>query len=220
MTKSKLAGCETGCNAERRAQSDSSKKPVISLLNGEQPPFARYALEVVRTAIDELKSGARDQIFDRARYHHLVRSCDRGDARRDMHRDSANVAANQLTLAGMQPSANLQAQRLHLFAHRAGATHGARRAVEGGKQTVACGVHLVGAERGQFFPQHRVVVAEHLAPSRVTQFGGTFGGPNNVGEHDGGEHPVRFEKSARASYELLDLVCNEILCLLIEHQVI
>jgi hypothetical protein len=76
-------------------------------LHGEQLPFARYALEVVRAAIDELKSGARDQILDRARYHHLVRSCDRGDARRDMHRDSANVGANQLTLAGMQSSADL-----------------------------------------------------------------------------------------------------------------
>jgi hypothetical protein len=35
MTKSNLAGCKTGCNAERRAQSESSKKLVISLLNGE-----------------------------------------------------------------------------------------------------------------------------------------------------------------------------------------
>jgi hypothetical protein len=32
------------------------KKLVISLLNGEQPPFARYALEVARATIDELKS--------------------------------------------------------------------------------------------------------------------------------------------------------------------
>jgi hypothetical protein len=91
------------------------------------------------------------------------------------------------------------------------------RAVEGGKQTIACGVYLVAAERGQFFAQHRVVVAEHLAPPRVAQFGSAFGGPNNVSEHDGGEHPVRFEKSVCASYELLDLVCNEILRLLIEH---
>ena len=35
MTKSNLVGCKTGCNAERCAQSESSKKLVISLLNGE-----------------------------------------------------------------------------------------------------------------------------------------------------------------------------------------
>jgi len=35
----------------------------------------------------KLKSGARDQIFDRARYHHLVRPAIAATRRRDMHRD-------------------------------------------------------------------------------------------------------------------------------------
>ena len=137
-----------------------------------------------------------------------------------MDRDSADVAVNQFALAGMKSRTNLQAQRTHLLAHGPRATYGARRAIEGGKQPITGGIHLVATEGTQFSPQHRVVVAEKLAPPRIAQFGRAFGGASDIDEHDGGEHSVRFEMSACAGYELLDLVRNDVLSLLIEHQVI
>jgi hypothetical protein len=50
-----------------------------------------------------------------------------------------------------------------------------------------------------------VVVVEQVAPSTVAEQGGPFGGGDDVGEHDRGEHPLG-GTAAYAGDELLDLV--------------
>ncbi len=46
-----------------------------------------------------------------------------------MYRDAAHVVANQLTLAGVQPAANLKSQRAHSFVDGRGASYRAPRSV-------------------------------------------------------------------------------------------
>src|SRR5262249_47855693 len=99
----------------------------------------------------------------------------------------------EFTLPGVQSSANLQSERTYLFAHGARATYRPRRTVEGGKQTVTRGTHLVAAEHVQLPAQQRIKVPEQLAPPRISDFGGTPGRTDDIGKHDRCENPIRLE---------------------------
>lgn len=77
-------------------------------------------------------------------------------------------------------------------------------------------VHLAATECGQLFSHHRVVPIEQLAPSQVAQLGGALGRAHYIGEHHGGEHPVRLRAVAHAGNELLDLIEKKIEHILIE----
>src|SRR4030095_8653928 len=118
---------------------------------------------------------ARNQILDRARNEHFVRLRQGSDAGRDMHGDAADIVLDELTLARVQSSANLQPERPYLLAHGARASYRPRRSVESGKQTIACSTHRVAPEHIQLPAQQRIKVAEQLAPPRVANFGGTSG---------------------------------------------
>ncbi len=63
-------------------------------------------------------------------------------------------------------------------------------------------------------------VAAQLAPSPIIHLGGPLGGSDDVGEHHGGQHPIRLQPTAFARYEFLDLVRDDALRLLIKHQMV
>src|SRR5206468_7722570 len=143
----------------------------------------------------------------------------RGDAGSDMHRNADNAVTCELALAGVQPSAYLKSQRVYPFADGTRATYRAGRAVEGGKQAVTGSVHLAAAKSGQLFSHHRVPVVAQLSPSRITHLRCALGRAHDVGEHDGGKHAVRLRAMAYSRDELLDLVGDDVLGLLITHEV-
>ena len=72
----------------------------------EQSPLSRHALQGVGAAIREAKTRARDQLFHGTGHQDLA---GRGRRRRggDVNRDAAHVVADQLALAGVQASADL-----------------------------------------------------------------------------------------------------------------
>src|SRR5207253_7617752 len=53
-----------------------------------------------------------------------------------------------------------------------------------------------------------VVALDELAPPAVPELGGAAGRVDDVGEHDGRQHPVRLALRARTGEELHDLVEN------------
>ena len=65
----------------------------------------------------------------------------------------------------------------------------------------------------------RVVLVEQRAPTGVAELGGSRGGAHDVGEEDGGQHPVRVVRRSGAGEELLDLV-HELVGVLGEPEVV
>jgi hypothetical protein len=163
-------------------------------------------LEAVHAPVGETQSRAGDQVSHGARDQHFIRFGLGRDARRNMHRDTADVVANQLALASVEPGADLQSKRTKSFAHRTGASYRPIRSIEGGEQSVTRRVHLAAAERGQLFSHHRVVVIEQVAPPQVAHLGCALGGAHYIGEHHGSEYSVRVRTMAHAGNKFFDLV--------------
>ena len=93
----------------------------------------------------------------------------RGDAGADVDGDPADLAVDQLALAGVQAGADLEAELAHRLGDRAGAADRPGRAVEGGEEAVAGGVDLLAAEPDQLAPDERVVALEQVAPAPVAE---------------------------------------------------
>ena len=74
--------------------------------------------------------------------------------------------AHQLDLAGMDPCADLEADRRHRVHDRGRATHGSRRSVEGREEPIARGVDLPAPVSTQLGAHQRVVPLEQLASRR------------------------------------------------------
>ena len=79
-------------------------------------------------------------------------------------------------------------------------------AVEGGEEPVARGVDLAAPEAAELAADEVVVSLEEVAPAAIPEGGGLLRGADDVGEEDGGEHPVGLGAVPDAGQELLDLV--------------
>src|SRR4030095_15109295 len=84
------------------------------------------------------------------------------------------------------------------------------RTVEGGEDPVPGGVELPAAEAGELPTHTRVVLAEQLAPAVVAELGPLRRRTDDVGEQDGGQHPVGLDDVPlaalpEAAEEALDL---------------
>src|SRR5439155_3772851 len=90
-------------------------------------------------------SRAGDEIPDRARDEHLSGSRLRCDPRADVHRDPADLAADELALACVDAGADLETEVPHRVHDLARATHRARRPVERGEKAIAGRLDLVAA---------------------------------------------------------------------------
>src|SRR5262249_12632109 len=91
-------------------------------------------------------------------------------------------------------------------ADREGATDGARRTVEGGKEAVPGGIDLAAAEPLELAADRGVVCAEELAPAVIAEFHGPLRRADDVGGGNRGENAIGLWRGARPGHELLDLV--------------
>ena len=76
---------------------------------------------------------------------HLAGGCPRSDPRADVHGDPAQLVAEALALAGVDPRSDFETEWLHCGNHRFGAADCAGRPVEAGKEAVAGGVQLAAS---------------------------------------------------------------------------
>src|SRR5439155_14615863 len=145
----------------------------------------------MRAAILELDTRAGNQVLDGARNEHLARLGEGGDARPDVNGDAARFAVNELALAAVQPSAYVQVEGADGLLDREGAVDSPCRAVEGGEEAVADGVHFLAAVAPQLRADGLVMLLQQLAPGAVAQLGRPRGGTNDVREENRREDPVR-----------------------------
>src|SRR6476469_4960773 len=110
--------------------------------DGEEMPFAGHTLQIVCAAVLEFQPRPDHQVAQRARHQHVVRPRQCAHPRADVH-------AEDLALAGMQPGSHLDAERLHGVTNCHGAANRSLRAVEHREETITRGVHLTTAKASE-----------------------------------------------------------------------
>ena len=121
-------------------------------------------------------------------------------------RDPADVIAADLALAGVQPGAHLDAERLHRVADRHRAADRPLRAVEHREEAVARRVHLAAPKASELRPDDGVVRIKQRMPVTVAHLRGPARRVHDVGEQHRGEHPIIGHVGLLAGEELGDLL--------------
>src|SRR3954468_1793612 len=153
----RLRSCKTAVRARRSEQR-------------EQRPAPRHVAQLVRAPVLEAEARSDDRPVDRPRREHLARLGESRDPRRDVHRDAADVVADDLALAGVQPRPRRQPERLQPLDDRLrAADRPRRRPVEGDQERVADRLDLAAAEAVELTADDRVVGDEQVAPARVAE---------------------------------------------------
>ena len=128
------------------------------------------------------------------------------DARADVHGDAAELVADHLALARVQPGADsMPSRRTSSRTARAQRTARAGPSKAARKPSPAVSISRP-RKRSSSRRTSAVVRLEQLAPATVAELGRAFGGAHDVGEQHGRQHPVRLGAAAHAGEELLDLV--------------
>jgi hypothetical protein len=117
---------------------------------------------------------------------------------------------HHLDLTGVHAGPDLEADGRHGPTDRDGAAYGACRPVEGGEEPIAGGIDLAAPETSQLFANDGVMPLKQLLPGSIANGARVLGGPDDVGEQDGGEHPLAFGWRPDPGQELLHLVENRV----------
>ena len=108
------------------------------------------------TAVDELDTGAGDEVFDGAGHHDLRPLRERGYPLTDVYGHPANIVTTDFDFAGMQPHTDIEAQGRRRVADGARTADPACRPVEGGQEAITSRLDFATAERRQLMPDRSV----------------------------------------------------------------
>ena len=128
------------------------------------------ALELVVSAIAKADAGTGDEISHGTRDPDGRWFGQRGDAGGDVHRDTGDVVASKLDLAGMDAASHFDAELVRGVADRTCAFDGAGRPVERRDEAVAGGVYFPAPIARQLPTDQGVVTVQQFAPSTVAEF--------------------------------------------------
>src|SRR5262245_29976012 len=138
-----------------------------SLFHGKDRPFAGDPLKNVSSTLTKPEPGTSNQVLDGARGAHFVGACVRQDSRGCVNGNAANISADELYLAGVQSTPDLQAKSLDFAARRKRAIYGTRRTIESGQVAVTRAFDGASLEPLDLRLHHRIVVAEEIAPEAI-----------------------------------------------------
>ena len=93
-----------------------------------------------------------------------------------------HVVVSNFDLAGMEATTDLNIERTNRLGNGAGATHGTRRAVEGGEKPVSERFHFLTAAAREFPPHRRVMRVQQTVPALVAQLLGPRSRAHDVGK--------------------------------------
>src|SRR5581483_814781 len=110
-----------------------------------------------------------------------------------MNRDARDLSVGHFALAGVETGAYREVEIADAVDNRAGAANGPGRSVEGGQESVTCGVDLAAAESQQFAAYQRVVAFKHFAPAAVAKLDRLDRRLDDVSEENGRQHPIRLD---------------------------
>src|SRR5262245_57715433 len=165
-----------------------------------------HSLERVRTPVLESQARPGDQVNDRSRDKHLARLRLVYDARREVHREPADIAAKELQLAGVEAAANLEIQASNGLRDRARTLNRARRSIERGQRPVASPLDQLPAEPFDLTMKEVVEVVEHVMPTSVAHFGSASRRADDVGKQHRCEDSIGLAGRTNAGQELLHLI--------------
>jgi hypothetical protein len=92
-----------------------------------------------------------------------------------VHCNAADVAVEELALAGVQPAAHRETKLPDSLDDLPGAPARPRRAVEGGYESVAYGLDLAASEKLESLSYEGVVSLQKLPPRPIADLGGAIG---------------------------------------------
>src|SRR5215210_148919 len=115
-----------------------------------------------------------------------------------MHRDAADLLADQLAFTGVQAGPDLEVERPHALHDRARAPHCTSGAVEDREEAVAARVDLAATKTRQLTPHHGVVILQNVTPATVANLDGVLRGADDIREENRGEYPVGLSRLARS----------------------
>ena len=124
---------------ERRRNDDVDRPQQMRM------PQALDALQLVLAGVFEHGAGARHELLDGARHHHLGRAGERGHARADVNCDPAERSVELLDLAGVDAAADVESDVLHRCHDRRRRAKRLRRLRERCKEAVSLGSLLAPA---------------------------------------------------------------------------
>jgi hypothetical protein len=173
---------------------------------GEEAPLARNTLQSVFTLVREFKTGTGHEVCYGAGYQNLTCLCIGCDTGRDVNRDPSDVVSPDLDLTGVESDPNLYTERIENRPQATATADTPARSVKSGEHAITCGLD-VSATKSLYLPsQQGVVLVENLTPPAVAQRCCLFCRGDDVGEQDGGEHPIRCGDLPLAGQERLDLI--------------
>src|SRR6266540_3187475 len=138
-------------------------------------PNAGDTLQNLLASLLELDPRPGDEVSHRRGDEHLPGGRSRGHARADVDCDAADLVAEELTLPGVHPAADLETEVANCFGDRLRTHDRARRAVECGEESVAGVVDLAAPEPVELATDERVMTLEELGPGVVAHLGCSLG---------------------------------------------
>ena len=151
-------------------------------IDGQELPGAGHATQLDGAATYEADPRADDQVADGAGDEDFAGAGVAEDPRRDMYGDSSDVVVQQLTLARMDGSANIDAQALGVSAQGLGAADRLCWPVERAEVAVSGALHHGAAESLREFCGDLTEAVEHRTPPLVAARRGALRRRDYVGE--------------------------------------
>src|SRR5262249_9683115 len=190
-----------------------SRKAALVLLCGDGVELESPgdAFEFVFAAVFEVESGSCDEVDDGAGDERLAGPGEILDSAADVDGDAGDVVAGKFDLSCVHAGSDLETERVQSVDYGQRAAHGAGGTIEGGQETVACGVHFAAAVAFQLSAHDRLVRVEEHVPAWCACFGGPLCGGVDVGEHDRGQNAVRLGDLAFPGEELLNFAEHGVL---------
>src|SRR5690349_11099493 len=154
------------------------------VVNGEELPGLVDTAQTMRPAIGELQARACDEIPHSSGGENFAPTCGCRDPCADVDRQATQLVADPLTFSRVHAGSNLEAEVTHRPDDRARAADSHSRAVEAGKESVACGVELTSVEPGEQLADARIVLVDQLVPAAVSELAGALRRADNVSEEN------------------------------------
>ena len=159
-------------------------------IDRQELPGAGHATQLDAAAVLEARARTDDQVTHGARDKDFACAGQTTDPRCDVYGDTPDVGVQQFALAGVDASADLDAQCLGVSAHGLGAPDGLRWAVERGEVAVAGALHHRAAESVCEFGRNLAEALQHRTPPLVTRRRSVFSRRDHVAEHDGAQRAM------------------------------
>ena len=104
-----------------------------------------------------------------------MRTRERGNPRAYVDRNAADILAHYFAFAGMETGTDFNSKLMNIVGNRASTTHAARRAIEGGQNTIARAFDLMTTKSRKVTLDYGVVIVEKTAPAAIAKFSSFFG---------------------------------------------